>query len=291
MPFITIFTPTYNRKNTLDRLYNSLCSQTYKDFEWLIIDDGSKDGTQEQIKEWMTESNLNITYYYQENSGKHLAYNHALSKAKGLYFFCVDSDDWLPHNSIKIIWEILSRDIPNDIIGVIGQKAFPDGTLLSPIFPNSVSSCNTYELAEQYGCKGEWSIIFETKKAIAYPFPIVEKESFAGESIIYDLISKSYDFFLDNHVLTTCEYQQGGLSRNIRQIMMKNPGGYKIYYGNRIDMATRRKERLGYILRYWIFSFLYGKKDYPYQGKHLNSVYFMRPFGFCAYLFFKYKFS
>jgi glycosyltransferase involved in cell wall biosynthesis len=291
MPFITIFTPTYNRETTLVRLYKSLCEQTFNDFEWLVIDDGSIDNTQNVINTWIKEKRFEINYYYQENSGKHIAYNKALSKAKGKYFFCVDSDDWLPQDSIYTIWNRLHQGVQNNIIGLIGQKELPNGTFLSPKFPQNISSCNTLELVQLYGCKGEWTIIFETKKALKYPFPVIENESFAGESIIYDLISKSYDFILDNHVLTTCEYQQDGLSRNIHRIMMKNPGGYKIFYGNRIDMALNFQERLGYILRYWIFSFLYGKNDYPYQGKHLNCVNFMRPFGFCAYLLFKYKFS
>ena len=50
MKTLTVFTPTYNRKHTLPRTYESLCRQTCSDFEWLVIDDGSSDGTREWIE-------------------------------------------------------------------------------------------------------------------------------------------------------------------------------------------------------------------------------------------------
>ena len=54
---ITVFTPTYNRAYILRQLYNSLKTQEYHDFEWLVIDDGSNDSTQQLIESWMAEEN------------------------------------------------------------------------------------------------------------------------------------------------------------------------------------------------------------------------------------------
>ena len=67
MKTLTIFTPTYNRAHTLVRTYQSLCHQTCKDFEWLIIDDGSIDNTSDIVKIWITEADFKIKYIYQKN--------------------------------------------------------------------------------------------------------------------------------------------------------------------------------------------------------------------------------
>ena len=85
MKTITIFTPTYNRAHTLVRTYNSLCQQTCKDFEWLIIDDGSTDNTYEIVQEWIEESDFKIRYIYKENGGKHTALNVAFKNSHGLF--------------------------------------------------------------------------------------------------------------------------------------------------------------------------------------------------------------
>ena len=63
MKTITIFTPTYNRAYILHQLYDSLCRQTTKDFEWLIVDDGSTDETEQMIHHWILENRISIRYY------------------------------------------------------------------------------------------------------------------------------------------------------------------------------------------------------------------------------------
>ena len=65
---ITIFTPTYNRAYIIENLYNSLKRQTNKNFEWLVVDDGSTDNTEELFNKWMSEENdFPIRYYKKEN--------------------------------------------------------------------------------------------------------------------------------------------------------------------------------------------------------------------------------
>lgn len=289
MPFITIFTPTYNRKKTLERLYKSLTKQTFKDFEWLIVDDGSTDDTKEYIQSLINSlTDFKIRYYYQQNSGKHVAYNLGLRLAKGMYFFCVDSDDWLPIDSIESINKILVNKKDINTIGVIGLKSLKNGKLLSPTFPQNIIRCNTYYLSEILKCRGEWSLVFETKKAIHFPFPIINGEKFMGELVIYDEISKFFNQYLDNHIYTICEYQENGLSNNIHRIMRDNPGGYLLFYKNRIDLARNLITCINNIIRYWVFYYYYGKKNITYTGKHILLVTISRPFGYCAYLFHKY---
>ncbi len=80
---VTVFTPTFNRGNVLYRVFESLCAQTFKDFEWIIIDDGSNDNTKELVNSYILQNNFPIVYRYQENSGKHIAMNRAVEIARG----------------------------------------------------------------------------------------------------------------------------------------------------------------------------------------------------------------
>ena len=99
----TIFTPTFNRKELLEKLYKSLQKQTFKDFEWLIVDDGSTDGTKEKVKKFLCEKKLDIKYYFKENGGKQRAYNFATEKANGKLFICLYSDDEYVENGLETI--------------------------------------------------------------------------------------------------------------------------------------------------------------------------------------------
>lgn len=61
----SVFTPTYNRAGTIARAYNHLCKQTLRNFEWIVIDDGSTDNTEETIREWIKEGRIHIVYIKQ----------------------------------------------------------------------------------------------------------------------------------------------------------------------------------------------------------------------------------
>jgi len=115
---ITVFTPTYNRKEKLHNLYLSLLNQFNCDFEWLIVDDGSTDGTKEFIEDIRTNSKIDINYYYKNNGGKQSAYNFALDKMKGDIFLCIDSDDIFNDDVLKIISKDF-ENLDNNIAGIM----------------------------------------------------------------------------------------------------------------------------------------------------------------------------
>ena len=130
---ITVFTPAYNRANLLDRLYASLVNQQCKDFEWLIVDDGSSDNTKDVVNSFIQDNKIDIRYIYQDNKGKHVAFNTGVKNANGNLFFCVDSDDFLSDNCISDIVEC-SECVSNDnIAGIIAKKT--DTTPLTELTP------------------------------------------------------------------------------------------------------------------------------------------------------------
>ena len=111
MPKITIFTPTYNRENKLENLYHSLLRQTNKNFVWLVIDDGSTDHTAALVHSWIDEGAIEIRYVYQKNQGKFAGVQKAVEECDTAWMICVDSDDTLREDAVKImdndvqVWE------------------------------------------------------------------------------------------------------------------------------------------------------------------------------------------
>lgn len=145
----TIFTPTYNRASTLHRVYESLVCQTFQDFEWLIVDDGSTDNTKEVVEEWQNSASFPIRYYWQNNQGKHIAFNFGVQEARGELFLTLDSDDACKPfalDRLKYHWDripICERDRFSAVTArkhpfpvVRGVKFIPEGIVWNAIAVN-----------------------------------------------------------------------------------------------------------------------------------------------------------
>ena len=117
---LTVFTPTYNRVHTLPRLYDSLCRQTCRDFEWLVIDDGSTDGTQELISGFIAEGNISVGYIYKENGGLYTGYNTAYANIDTELNVCIDSDDFMPDNAVELILNTWKERGGKEYAGITG---------------------------------------------------------------------------------------------------------------------------------------------------------------------------
>lgn len=94
IPKLSIIVPVYNVKDYIDKCISSILSQTFMDFELIIVDDGSTDGS-ENICDSYAKSDQRIQVYHQENQGQAVARNFAIRIAKGEYLGFVDSDDWV----------------------------------------------------------------------------------------------------------------------------------------------------------------------------------------------------
>lgn len=284
---LTIFTPTYNRANTIGRTYDSLKGQKSKDFEWLVIDDGSSDNTEELFKEWEKDGFFKITYIKKVNEGKYRAYNLALEYAVGEYFLVLDSDDILANNAVE---NIISYDerlkYSKHIMGILSLKSTFEGRLIGDNFLNIKQEMSLFELRKQNRI-GEYTMIFKTDIVRQYPFPMETNEKFMTECIVYDQFSKKYDFVLVNEVHTICEYQSDGLSSMPIKLMLKNPAGYKLFFSQRIDFSCSLKELFKSILSYNSFKILYKGHEYEYNGNKKYLVKFLYPLGFLLLIYYK----
>lgn len=234
---LTIFTPTYNRLVELERLFSSLLLQSNMRFEWLIVDDGSSDGTETAVSTWAKRSPFTVRYIKQRNSGKHVAHNLGAIEANGCYFICVDSDDWLEHNAVEtILHDITALDMEE---GLLYPKLFARQTALDAWFPDGVDKIELADMRMKYGLVIETAIVFNTDVLRRHPFPVVQGERFMPEgSAYYDFVAPEL-FCVHDEPLYRCEYLEEGLTKNIWKNWLRNPIGTRMALGKRYEAAGR----------------------------------------------------
>lgn len=195
---ISVITPTYNRAHLLHRIYESLKSQTYKNFEWIVIDDGSTDNTEQIIETWISDGIIRILYFYQQNSGKHEAINHGVRKASGQWITIIDSDDAFRFDSFEVFlneYEKIPDEEKKYFKGVTARCYAADGvSILGTPFPKSMTFIDAKEtdFKYKYRIKGElWGM---TKKSVfeEFPFPKLKRAHFYPESVLWDTVSEKY---------------------------------------------------------------------------------------------------
>ena len=227
----TIFTPTFNRKELLEKLYKSLQKQTFKDFEWLIVDDGSADGTKEKVEEFLSEKKLDIKYYFKENGGKQRAYNFATEKANGELFICLDSDDEYVENGLEIILKYWKKYEKNsDIAGMGYLSTYPNEEVIGSSFPEKEMISTQFDIYNKYGVKGDKGLMFRTEIIKKYKFPVFEDEKFITEAVVYNRICEKYKMVYVNEKIEIKEYQEDGLTAKYNNLLLRNPKGQALYH-------------------------------------------------------------
>ena len=104
----SIIVPVYNRPDEIRELLASLLRQTYKDFEVIIVEDGSSVLAEKVTRDFMGK--LNVKYYYKENSGPGLSRNYGMQRAQGNYFIILDSDVIVPENYMQTVHANLQQN-------------------------------------------------------------------------------------------------------------------------------------------------------------------------------------
>lgn len=225
-PRLTVFTPTYDRAHVLDRVFDSLLRQTTLDFEWLIVDDGSTDGTRELVGGWLGQAPFAIRYFHQENSGKHVADNRAVAEARGPLIATVDSDDRYVPRAVERFLEIWDS-IPNSRRGSFSSGvalcAHPDGELIGTAFPEDVFDTTYAELRTMHRVTGDKTGFARVDVLRRFPFPVFPGERLVPEGIQYARMGRHYRMRCVNEVLKIVDYQPGGLSDRMSELLQENP--------------------------------------------------------------------
>lgn len=254
---ITVFTPAYNRAHLLGRLYDSLRAQTFRDFEWLVIDDGSVDNTGALFDVWKADRNdFVIRYVYAENKGKMKEMNAAMELAEGELFFTVDSDDILVPDALEKIdrWE---RAMPRDgsFCGLAGNMGWSKTDSNNPTLPGDFYDATLFHRLRDYGgiCIGaDRAWVFYTDVYRRYKFPEFEGEKFIAEAVSWNRMAHDgLKVRCFNDIIYIFEQLQGGLTDTMSRTLINSPRGYGLWKAELIRFRRYPLKRR--LKEYYIF--------------------------------------
>ncbi len=254
--YLTILTPTYNRGELLCKCYESLKQQTNKEFQWLIVDDGSSDNTKEIVEQFKKATpDMNIKYVWKQNGGKHTALNESHSYIEGEYVLILDSDDTLTPDAVDSVYSGWEKYESQDNIGIV---IFLKG--------HSVTEPNAYAKDEHVAVdimrynrvcvrSRDCCEVIRTELFKRYPFPVFEGEKFVSEGALWNRVSFTHKCVYINKVIYLCEYLEDGLTKSGRSMRIRNPYGGMYTSNLRMHKKNFLKERVKSGLLYVCYGF------------------------------------
>lgn len=236
-PRISVITPTYNRARTLPALRDSLLRQDFKDFEWIVVDDGSVDDTAALLNAWRDEGDVDLRVLSRPNGGKHRALNDGIEATRGDWIFIVDSDDRVPDTALRRLSVFASEaDSEPRACGIMGLKAYFDGSPVGESLPHSVRYANALELTYRYGIRGDKAEAYKASVLKQFPFPEFEGERFLTEAVVwYRMARAGWSLLLCPEVLYESTYHPDGLSAQSLKMRIHNPRGTLLFYKEEIE--------------------------------------------------------
>lgn len=232
----TVFTPTFNRAHTLPRVYESLRAQTFRDFEWLVVDDGSTDGTEALVARWIAEAPFTIRLIRQANQGKHRAHNAAVAAAEGALFLSLDSDDACVPEAMERLhahWIAIPAAERPGFSAVTVLCKDQHGRLVGDRFPQPVMDSTLAEMTYRHRVRGEKWGFQRTDVLRSHPFTAEPGVGYVPEGIIWNAIGRKYRVRFVNEALRVYYIDGPSLTRG------RDPGadaqGRFLFYGAELN--------------------------------------------------------
>lgn len=286
---LTIFTPAYNRAHTIGRTYESLLRQTCKDFEWLVIDDGSTDNTKELIESWIKEDKIPIRYIYQKNQGMHGAHNTAYRNITTELNTCIDSDDYMPDKAVEKIVGFWKRYGSDKYAGIVGLDQTTYGHIIGTSFMDTLKETTLQEYYAKGG-RGDKKLVYRTEVIKKYPeYPLFEGERYVGLAYKYMLIDQDYKLLTLNEPLVTVDYQPDGSSYNMYRQYWHNPRGFSFFRKTEMVCAPTLKRRFISCIHYVASSIIAKNSSFLFESPKKGLTLIAMPFGLIWYFIIRQK--
>jgi glycosyltransferase involved in cell wall biosynthesis len=262
-PRISVVTPAYERADTLPRLYESLLAQTFAEFEWVVVDDGSSDGTGELVRGWEADSPFPIRYTWQQNQGKHAAVNRSVEEARGEFCAVMDSDDWYAPAALERMlhfWELIPAAEREGFANVEGLCGDPEGAVIGDRFPADVFDSNSFEISGVHGVHGDKIGMYRREILLANPFP-EDLGWHVSPALIWNRIAARYSSRFVNEIWAYKEYLDSGLSGRETELRLRYAEAQLAYWHEYVAMPRRMhpKARLKANANYVRYSLLMGR--------------------------------
>ena len=253
-------------------LWDSLQKQTVKDFEWLVVDDGSTDGTKNLITQLQEESDFPIRYIYKSNGGKHTALNVGIQTICSELTFIVDSDDCVTDDAVESILKIHKEyGSRNNICGYAFLRAFPDGKVNGKKFDVDEKIGSYIDVRVNGDDTGaDKAEVFKTHCLKEFPFPEYPNEKFLGEDLIWVRMARKYEMVYINKAIYVGNYLEDGLTNNRRKHNIASPVGCMHRAEEFMEADLKIKYRIKGGLQYIVYGKFAGVKviDLIRKSKH-----------------------
>ena len=281
---LTIHTATYNRAYILGKAYESLCAQTCKDFEWIITDDGSTDGTDVLVRSWQEKENgFPIVYNPLKHVGLPRALNSGVACTSGLWFMRLDSDDHLlPCTVEKVLGWIAEIEDQEEFVGVGFAKCQPDGSFMKNQTPlidpdGYVDASNTER--EKYHLDMDMCEAERTSLLRRFPHRVWPTESFAPEQLNHNAMALAgYKYRWRAEKLYICDYLTDGLTQNDR-IVKNNPMGYAMMHNQNILLSKTFFEKCRCAMQMTALALYAGHPEYLKESNNMAATILTFPLG------------
>jgi len=235
---ITFITATYQRGHLLNFVYQSLVQQGDSDIQWIIVDDGSTDNTEDVVNSFKVEANFEIVFLRQSNSGKHVAINTAADHISRDFVMILDSDDSLTHDALNI-FKLHHNQITETMTGVAFRCKDKSSALIGNCH---IGQITTRPLFVGNFCSGDLAYIFKSTIFRKYKFPVFNNEKFVPELLIWNKICDHGEIlYILDKAICVVEYLADGLSFNFSSNLRKNPRGFLEFYKDNLSRPVSFK--------------------------------------------------
>lgn len=301
MTKLSIFTPAYNRGYIIEKLYRSLQRQSVYDFEWLVINDGSTDNTDDLLQSWLKEENkFPIRYYKQENRGLMASFNTGIELAAGEYLSKIDSDDYVSDDYVDSIIKWLKTIKSSEEVYAVGgvrgtEYGIPiKGSTAWPLVDKKAGYLDIYDYERNhYNLDADMSEAWSVSVLKEFPFPEIPGEKYAPEEIVFNAVALAgHKVRWFPKIICTCEYQSDGITKNELLVQKKNPLGFSMMWKCKLRLKMPFKRKLFCLCQAEALAFYGGSIEQIWKDndhKLLSAL--LLPIGFLLYLRRKRQFS
>ena len=282
---LTIHTATYNRAYILGQAYESLRAQTCKDFEWIITDDGSTDGTAELVRGWQEQDNgFPIVYNPLDHAGLPRAMNSGIEQASGDWFMRLDSDDRLTADAVKKVLEWIAEiEADESFVGVGFARCQPDGRFMknqTPLIDPAVGYVDASNIERaKYHLDMDMCEAQRTSLLRKYPHRYWPTETFAPEQLNHnEMALAGYKYRWRADKLYICDYLNDGLTQNDR-IVKQNPMGYAMMHNQNMLLRGSFREKMKCAMQMTALSLYAGNPSYLKESNCMAATVLTFPAG------------
>ncbi|MFC4250650.1 glycosyltransferase family 2 protein [Sinimarinibacterium flocculans] len=256
-PLFTVLIPTYNRARLLLRALDSVAAQGWRDFEILLVDDGSTDGSLAAALRWSRRRDQPLRWLRQAHAGVHAAYNSGVAAALGELVVVLGSDDLLLPDSLTRLaraWHAIPSSRRAMYCGIAGHGVhWRSGRLVGDRYPAAIWDADHLELKLGRRIGGDKPGAYRRDLLLQHPFPVFAGEPFMRESFVLKRLALDYRTRYLDEVFQLFDYQQDGLSARVRDLRRRSPRGLRLYFredANRYTVAYGMAARYGAHVRY-----------------------------------------